>query len=109
MATTLNQYDFANIFNIYTDENGFQFYNIFNTINIDGHIDPSLYTTHIWSGTDNFYALSNQYYSTVRLWWTILIANNIVNPFDDIIPGKPIKILNQSVITVILGQINALR
>jgi hypothetical protein len=108
MATTLNQYDFANIFNVYTDDNGYEFYNIFNTINIDGDIDPSLYTTHIWSGTDNFYTLSNQYYGTVRLWWAILVANNIMNPFEDIPAGKPIKILNQSVISVILSQINTI-
>ena len=106
MATTLNQYDYANIFNIYTDVNGFEFYNLFNTINIEGDIDPTLYTIHLWSNTDNFYHLSDQYYGTINLWWTILIANNIINPFDDIPAGKEMKILNQSVISSILGQIN---
>jgi hypothetical protein len=106
MAETLHQFDLANIFPVYTDEDGIEFYNLFHSINIEGDIDPTLYTTHIWTGTDNFYHLSYKYYNTTRLWWTILTANNIVNPFADIPAGTPLKILKQPVISQILSQMS---
>ena len=105
MANTLHQFDLANIFDVYTDEDGLDFYNLFQSINIEGDIDPTLYTEHSWSVTDNFYHLSYQYYNTTRLWWVILIANNIINPFDDIPPGTKLKILKQPVISQILASL----
>lgn len=105
MAQTLHQFDLANIFNVYTDEDGLEFYNLFQSINIEGDIDPTLYSEHLWSGTDNFYHLSYQYYNTTRLWWVILIANNIINPFDDIQPGTKLKILKQPVVSQILASL----
>lgn len=106
MAETLHQFDMANIFPVYEDQDGLQFYNLFQSINIEGDIDPTLYTEHPWSGTDNFYHLSYKYYNTTRLWWVILTANNIINPFDDIAPGTKLKILKQPVISQILSQMN---
>lgn len=105
MANTLHQFDLANIFDVYTDEDGLEFYNLFQSINIEGDIDPTLYSEHLWSGTDNFYHLSYQYYNTTRLWWVILIANNIINPFDDIQPGTKLKILKQPVVSQILASL----
>ena len=107
MAETLHQFDLANIFPIYEDQDGYQFYNFYQTINIEGDIDPTLYTEHLWTGTDNFYHLSYQYYNTTRLWWIILITNNIINPFEEIPVGRPLKILKQPVISQILSQMNS--
>lgn len=107
MAEILHQFDLANIFPVYTDEDGMEFYNLFQSINIDGEIDPTLYTEHQWSGSDNFYHLSYQYYNTTRLWWVILTANNIINPFDDIPSGTKLKILKQPVISQILSQMKS--
>ena len=36
--------------------------------------------------------LSNSVYNTPDLWWFICAANNIIDPFEEIIPGKKIKI-----------------
>ncbi len=104
MAQTLHQFDFANIFNVYEDSDGFLFYNLFESINIEGDIDPNLYTEHIWSGDDNFYSLSHKYYNSTRLWWVILTANQIINPFDEITPGTKLMILKQPVVSQILSK-----
>jgi hypothetical protein len=98
----LHEYDMANMFNIYTDETGIEFYNLFQSINIEGDIDPTLYTEHIWSGTDDYYSLSYQYYNTTRL-----VANKIINPFDDLMAGTRLKILKAPVVTQILSQMKS--
>ncbi len=106
MATTLNQYDFANLFNIFEDDEGMQFFNLYNTINIEGDIDPTLYEEYHWSDSDDLYSLSYKYYQTTRLWWTILVANNIIHPFEELKEGMKIKVLKAPVISQIISEIN---
>lgn len=36
--------------------------------------------------------LSYEAYGTVSYWWLICLANNITNPFEELTPGKQIKI-----------------
>jgi hypothetical protein len=105
MATTLNPYDYANIFTTYVNDEGFEFYNLSNTVNIDGEIDPSLYTMDSVYTFSDWYALSYKYYGTTRLWWMILVANKITNPFD-IQSGQRIKVLKKEVVSEVLSQIN---
>lgn len=101
----LNAYDYANIFNTYTDEEGYEFFNFMNSINIDGDIDPSLYVMDVVESFTSWYELSRKYYDTPRLWWTILLANNITNPFD-VQSGQRVKVLKSSVVSNIVSQIN---
>jgi len=106
MTNDLNPYDYANIFSTYTDESGYEFYNLLNSITIDGEIDNSLFTyDNVYSFVD-WYQLSFKYYGTTRLWWIILVANNIKNPFD-IISGQRIKILKKEVVSEVLSQVNS--
>lgn len=100
----LNLYDMANIFNVYKDDDGALFYNLMNSIHIDGEIDPILYTEIYYNDVDDWYSLSQKYYNTTYLWWTILVANKITNPFE-VQPGTKIKILKANVVSQILGQL----
>ena len=102
----LHPYDYANIFSVITDEDGYQFYNLYNNLIIQGDIDHTLYSEVFYNDSDSWYTLSNKYYGTTRLWWVILLVNNVVNPFDDIKTGQKIKILNKEVVSEILSQIN---
>jgi len=97
--------DMANIFQTYTDEDGYEYYNLLNSIYIDGDIDASLYDEYYMTSSDNWYDLANRYYGDNRLWWTILIANNIINPFESLANTK-IKILKSFVVSDIISQIN---
>ena len=105
METTLNMYDYANIFNTYEDENGLTFFNLMNSLNIEGEIDASLYTYDLAYSFTSWYELSNKHYGTPRLWWIILLANNVKNPFE-IPAGLKVKILKGAVVTEIVSQIN---
>ena len=42
MAEELDPYDYANIFTQYEDENGKTFFNLTNSLNIEGEIDPNV-------------------------------------------------------------------
>lgn len=101
----LNQFDYANIFSTYTDESGTEFFNLFNSVKIDGEIDGSLYTIETIHSPNDWYITSYNVYGTTRLWWILLIANEVTNPFD-VIPGKQIKVLKREVVSEILSQIN---
>jgi hypothetical protein len=105
MATNLHPYDYANIFSAYTDENGYEFYNLSNAINISGDIDEGLVAYDTIYSFSDWYSLSFKHYGTTRLWWIILVANNISNPFD-IIEGMRVKILKKEIVSEVLSQIN---
>lgn len=101
----LDYYDYANIFTTYFDKDGFEFFNLMNSVTINGEIDPSLYFyVNAHSFTD-VYNLSKKHYGTHKLWWLILVANDIKNPFD-IKSGQRLKILTNSAASEILSQIN---
>jgi hypothetical protein len=102
---TVNIYDMASIFKAYEDADGVQFYNLFESINIDGDIDPSLYDEIYLSDAETWVDLSQRFYGTSYLWWTILLANNITNPFEESQPGKKIKILKPNIVSFILSQL----
>lgn len=101
----LNIYDYANIFNTYTTEEGYEFYNLMNSITIDGEIDASLYVFDFVNSFTSWYELSKKYYATPKLWWVILLANNLTNPFD-VQSGQRVKVLKNTVVSNIVSQIN---
>jgi hypothetical protein len=105
--TTLSNFDMANIFNVYMDDNGQSFYNLYNSLNISGEIDPSLYSEYYFTDADDWYTLAYRNYQDIRLWWIILVVNNIINPF--VLPeNRKIKIPNSAVVNQIISQINLL-
>lgn len=107
MATiNLNPYDYSRIFNLYEDDDGQLYFNLLSDISIDGTIDPNFYTEIFYNSEQNWYDLSFEYYGTTRLWWIILVANNIINPFTDIKTGDRIKILKKNIVTDILAELN---
>jgi hypothetical protein len=105
MANILNSYDYANIFTTYLDENGFEFFNLSNGIDISGELDGSLYDYDLVHDFTSWYEISNKHYGTPRLWWITLVANNIKNPFD-VVAGTRVKILKTQVVTQIVSMIN---
>jgi hypothetical protein len=101
----LDPYDYANIFSTFEDTDGYVFFNLMNTLNIDGEIDPQFYKWDMAHSFASVYELSNKHYKTPKLWWIILLANDIKNPFD-IQPGQRVKILEKVAVAEIINQIN---
>lgn len=101
----MSLYDLSNIFNTYETKDGFQFYDLSNSINIEGDIDPSLYINEYIYNIGDWYTLAHKHYGNVKLWWVALIVNKIKNPFE-IQSGQRIKILKKEIVSEILSQIN---
>jgi len=101
----MDLYDYSNIFSIYENSEGFSFYDLSTNINIDGELDRSLYFDDNIYHFSDWYSLSYKYYGTVKLWWTILVANKIHDPFD-FVSGQKIKVLKKEAVSELLSQIN---
>lgn len=89
----LNQYDFANLFNVVKlGENSY--FNICKTINFENvdDVPPKYYYVYTINETDSWTGISYKFYETIRLWWLICKFNKIVDPFKELTTGKIIKI-----------------
>jgi len=106
MENTLNSYDYANIFTVLEDGDGYSYYNLLSNLVIEGDIDDNLYTTVFYNESESWYSLSYKHYGTTRLWWVILLANNINNPFEEVKTGDKIKILRKEIVSEIISNLN---
>jgi nucleoid-associated protein YgaU len=49
--------------------------------------------------------VSFRYYRTPELWWIIMVANDILSPFDDIESGQVLRIPSLDTVTVYLSRL----
>lgn len=103
---SLTQDRYENIFNVYSDENSYYYYNLLQTISFPDNLPDSLFTTYITVPNDTLPFISYKHFSTINLWWIICLANNITNPVDPLASGQVLKIPNTNVVREILKQIS---
>lgn len=110
----LKSVNFANIFNIYTDDNfsSMYFYNINKTLNFEGlPEDPNDdYTNNIFDyydieTEDTWTTISYKQYDTIELWWLVCKANNIANPTVTPKVGARIRTFKKDYLEGILSSI----
>lgn len=101
----LQSQNFENIFQVYTDQDDFYFYNLLQTIHFPQNLPDVFFKIHYVTYNETWPVISYKYYNTTKLWWVIALANNIINPINSITPGDPIKIPNPSIVSEILTQI----
>jgi hypothetical protein len=103
---TISLYRYENFFNIYTDDNGFKFYNLLRSINLfpanNSEVEEAYNITH----NDTWHLISFKNYNTMDLWWLICAYNQITNPVKMPEPGTQIKILKSSYVSAIISEIN---
>jgi hypothetical protein len=100
----LEDYNFENIFKIYKD-NDHYFYNLLKTINFPRDLDPVYFETYRVKSNMALTILSYKFYGTIKLWWLILLTNQINNPIAFINPGKMLKIIKPAYVGDILQSI----
>lgn len=96
------------MFNILEDvRNNTYYLNIFRSyvINMSALNDSSFYETYEVENDDWFDNISFKFYNTPSLWWVVCIVNNIVNPFEELEPGKILRILKNTHIYSILKEV----
>ena len=104
VLTPLSQYNFENIFKVYQD-GGFYFYNILKTINFPKSMDDTYYSKYRVKSNLPLTALSYKFYNTTKLWWLIVLCNDINNPVAFIKPGKTLKIIKPQFVPLIMDAI----
>jgi hypothetical protein len=97
--------NYENIFNVYQDEDGFYYYNILKTVNFPAELDPSVFQEYTTGYNDTWPIISWKFYHSVKLWWLICAANQIVNPVEQPKAGTVLKIINSTVARNILNNL----
>jgi len=101
----LKDENYENIFNVYQDDNDFYFYNLLQTIHFPQDLPDTFFTTYDVKYNDTWPLISYKSYNSIKLWWLIALANNVINPIDFLIPGQTIRIPKPSVVTQILTEL----
>jgi hypothetical protein len=103
---SLKNDDYANIFNVHTDDNGFYYYNILQGVNIPANLPDGYYTPYSVIYGDTWPFISYKKYRTPNLWWLITTVNNIQDPTKQPNPGTEIKILKTQYATLVINEIS---
>jgi len=90
-------------FNLLKDSQNNKFFNIFRAF-ILHDLDLTFFILHESDGGERWDNLSNLYYKTPYLWWTIPMANKIENPFELPETGENLYILKQEYIYNLLTE-----
>ena len=93
---TLRQSSHINLYPVFKDTvNDEEYLNIFRAyiINEEVQEDVIFYDIHEVTNDGWWDNISNTYYGDPLYWWVVVMMNDIQNPFEEIVPGKQIKIL----------------
>jgi len=102
----LKNYNYENIFNVYTDSNNRYFYNLLQTISIPDNLPPGYYDDYDVVYGDTWPFISYKVYDNPNIWWIIVSVNNIIDPTKQPTPGTKINILNPRLASLIITQIS---
>jgi hypothetical protein len=101
----ISSYQYDNIFNTHIDESGLYYYNMYNSIKLPENFSKATYDIHTFREGDYWTKLASKYYGNKKLWWVILVANNIINPLKLPETGTELKILKPEAVSLILNEV----
>jgi hypothetical protein len=101
----LNSENLENIFNVYQDEQGLFYYNLYQSIVFPQDLPLNLFTTYTIIYGDTWPFISFKTLESPNLWWILMLANNIINPLLAPEVGSKIKVPIQSVVDAILNKV----
>lgn len=103
----INQYNFENLFKVYSDDtDGSYYYNISNSLFFPEDLSKDVYYEYRVKGNGMSWTyLSYIHYGTIKLWWLLCSLNNVDNPMDFPKGGTIIKVLHPTVLRDVMRQI----
>jgi hypothetical protein len=102
----LDNENYENIFDVKTDENGFYYYNLLQSVNLPSNLPKGLFANYQIVYGDTWPFISYKNYGTPNLWWIILSVNNILDPTQIPEPGTNINILGTDYVKEVISQIS---
>jgi hypothetical protein len=103
-STDITSENYENIFNIYTDEDGFYYYNLLRKVDFPDDLDSNVYDYYETKGTETYPNIAYDAYKSVKLWWIVCAANQIDDPTKQPTAGTLLKIIKPSYIRIILAR-----
>src|SRR6056297_1631543 len=92
------------MFNVIKDDTSNYYFNIFKnyTMPDDFKNNGRFFDTYTVDNNDWWDNIAAHWYDTSELWLLVCFTNDIVNPFEEIYPGKIIKIFKREYYNVII-------
>lgn len=106
LTVEITSENYENIFNVYTDENDFYYFNLLKKIDFPDDLDSEVYDYYQTVPIDTYPNIAYQFYKNVKLWWLICAANHIDNPMEQPKAGTLLKIIKPFYVQTILTRIN---
>lgn len=98
--------NYENIFNVYTDENQFYYYNLLKKVDFPDDLDPDVYDYYQTLPIDTYPNIAYTFYKNITLWWLICATNHIDNPIKQPEAGTLLKILKPFYVKNVLSRMN---
>lgn len=102
----LSKFNYENIFRVYKTNNNQYYYNLLQSIYIDGEIDKTKIFYMTVKEQLPWSIISYNAYGTVLLWWLIALVNNISNPLISPEPGTVLKVIRPQYLNIVLDEIS---
>jgi len=106
-VTGLSNNSRLHMFNIIKDDDTGYYFNIFKNYTMPDSLknNTRLYNVYVVDNDDWWDNISAHWYDTSELWWLVCFTNDVVNPFEDIYPGKILKIFNKNYFNIIMNEL----
>ncbi len=102
----LSKYNYENIFRIYQTKNNQYFYNLLQSIYIDGKIDNTKIFYMTVKEQLPWSIISFNAYGTTLLWWLIALVNDIYNPIISPQAGTVLKVIRPQYLSTVIEEVN---
>lgn len=97
--------NYENIFNIYTDENNFYYYNLLKKVDFPTELDPDVFDYYQTLPDETYPNIAYKVYKNVKLWWIVCAANQIDNPTKQPEAGTILKIIRIDTVKSVLARL----
>ncbi len=107
MGYRLNNTSLIHQFDILEDDEGNFLLNIWKNYLVSEDVKNNEDFISYYDVPENswFDQISYEAYENENLWWIVAMANDVVNPFEELTPGETIKILDDSLLYQIIKEI----
>lgn len=105
----LNNFSQLQKFNILVEDEEY-FFNIFRSYTISDNVKSNVnyISLHYVDHDDWWENISYKYYENENLWWIVAMTNDIVNPFEELNVGEPVKLIDSRWLYNIVKEVKSL-
>lgn len=97
---------YENILRMYTTPDNQYYYNLIQSISIDGAIDKTKIFYMPVKQSLPWSVISYNAYGTTELWWLIALINNVNNPVKQPDVGSVLQVIRPEFVNAVIDEIN---